>query len=68
MLSGFFAVTIAVSVAAGLTGAVLIGRWGWREAEKYFHARDAIRRILPRVSADSRKVREELTKRVKVYT
>jgi uncharacterized membrane protein YdjX (TVP38/TMEM64 family) len=59
MLPDFFAVTVAVGVAAGFTCAVLIGRWGWREAEKYFHARDAIRRILPRISGDSNKARED---------
>jgi hypothetical protein len=53
------AVTVAVGAAAGLTCAVLIGRWGWREAEKYFHARDAIRRILPRVFGYSRKLHDD---------
>jgi hypothetical protein len=47
MLNSFLSSTIAIAIAfaASLACAVLIVRWGWRQARQYSRSRDAIRRI-----------------------
>src|SRR5262249_53153750 len=37
---------LGVELLFGFTCATLIGRWVWREATRYAHARSAIRKIL----------------------
>jgi hypothetical protein len=39
---------LVLEFIAVVTCAIFIGRWGWREAKQYIHARAAIRKILSR--------------------
>jgi hypothetical protein len=51
--TNFFPFTLGLELAAGLTCAILIGRWGWREAKQYLRARAAIQKILARSCVDA---------------
>jgi len=50
---------LAFTVSAGIAGAILIGRWGWRQARHYLRARDAIRRITPKIQREPIKFRKD---------
>ena len=49
---------LVFTLTAGIFGAILITRWGWRQVRHYGHARNAMRRIAPRTSREPLKFRK----------